>query len=232
MRIISLNTWGGKCGEKLEEFFGKYAGSTDVFCLQEIFNFERIRSLLPDHVGYFHPSQNNEEGLATFVRKGIEVKEAGDVFVYRWKDAMTDGDAKTLGRNLQYVSLSLDSESFLVANFHGLWNGAGKSDTADRIKQSENIRDFLRGRNENNKIIVGDFNLAPNTESIGILEKDMRNLIREHNITSTRTSLYKYKSVEPYADYAFVSTGAGVESFEVLEDEVSDHAPLSLMVRP
>ena len=231
MQIISLNTWGGKCGGKLEEFFRKNAGSTDVFCLQEILNYEKIGSLLPDHVGYFHPSQNNEEGLATFVKKGIEVKEAGDVFVYRWKDAMADGDAKTLGRNLQYVSLSLDSKSFLIANFHGLWNGAGKSDTADRIKQSENIRDFLHGRNESNKIVIGDFNLAPNTESISILEKDMRNLIREHNIASTRTSLYKYKSVEPYADYAFVSPSVGVESFTILGDEVSDHAPLLLRIK-
>ena len=54
----------------------------------------------------------------------------------------------------------------------------------------------------------------------------MRNLIKEYNITSTRTSFYK-KPVR-FADFVFVSKDIKVNDFKVLPDEVSDHAPLFL----
>ena len=52
----------------------------------------------------------------------------------------------------------------------------------------------------------------------------MRNLIRENNITSTRTELYE-KELR-MADYIFVSPEVTVKDFKVLPDVVSDHSPL------
>ena len=73
----------------------------------------------------------------------------------------------------------------------------------------------------------GDFNLLPDTQSIKKLENfGLRNLVKEYNITSTRTSFYT-KS-EKFADYAFVSSEIAVKDFKVLPDEVSDHSPLYL----
>ncbi len=67
----------------------------------------------------------------------------------------------------------------------------------------------------------------PDTQSIALFESHgLKNLIKEHTITSTRTSLYD-KS-EKYADYIFVTKGIQVNDFKVLPDEVSDHAPLYL----
>jgi len=43
MRIITLNTWGGKIYEPLIDFFIKHKEETDVFCLQEVFNSESVR---------------------------------------------------------------------------------------------------------------------------------------------------------------------------------------------
>jgi endonuclease/exonuclease/phosphatase family metal-dependent hydrolase len=59
-----------------------------------------------------------------------------------------------------------------------------------------------------------------------MLEDGMRNLIREYKITSTRTSFYP--KTEKFADYFFVSPEVQVNDFQVLPDEVSDHAPLLL----
>jgi endonuclease/exonuclease/phosphatase family metal-dependent hydrolase len=53
----------------------------------------------------------------------------------------------------------------------------------------------------------------------------LANLIAQHAVTSTRTSLYP--RAERFADYVFVSAGADVLEFGALPDEVSDHAPLS-----
>jgi endonuclease/exonuclease/phosphatase family metal-dependent hydrolase len=76
-------------------------------------------------------------------------------------------------------------------------------------------------------ILCGDFNLSLNTESIKLFELfGLRNLIRENNIISTRTSFYK--KPEKHADYIFVTKGIKVEDFKVLTEEVSDHCPLFL----
>lgn len=77
------------------------------------------------------------------------------------------------------------------------------------------------------KILCGDFNLIPDKESIQILEKGMNNLIRLHRINSTRTNLYTKE--EKFSDYIFTSYDIKTLSFEIYNEIVSDHAPLSLI---
>lgn len=115
----------------------------------------------------------------------------------------------------------------IIANVHGLWNGKGKSDTEGRLEQGRRIHDFIE-RHPEQIIIVGDFNLDPDTKSLAITEAGMRNLIKEYGITSTRTSLYTKEG--KFADYALVSPGVNVLDFKVLPDEVSDHAALYLEI--
>jgi endonuclease/exonuclease/phosphatase family metal-dependent hydrolase len=115
-------------------------------------------------------------------------------------------------------------------NFHGLWTdkkeGRGKQDIEERLEQSENILKFT-SKLSNPYILCGDFNLLPDTESIKKFERaGLKNLIREYNITSTRTSYYTRP--EKHADYAFVSDGIEVKDFKILPDKISDHAPMSL----
>jgi len=76
------------------------------------------------------------------------------------------------------------------------------------------------------KILCGDFNLNPNTQSVSILDRGMKNLIKNFKITSTRSSLYKKD--EKFADYMIVSNGINIVNFKVKEDLVSDHLPLYL----
>jgi endonuclease/exonuclease/phosphatase family metal-dependent hydrolase len=242
MKIVSLNIWGGKLKKELFDFFKKYNEEVDIFCLQEVFDggeserkayseenmkiFSDIKSLLPNHYGYFRASEGKEEGIAMLVKKDIEVKEEGEIFVYRWKNAMENDDSRTLGRNLQYISFIQQGVDYLISHVHGLWNGVDKLDSRDRIEQSEKIVDFINKRNEKNKILMGDFNLLPDTESVSIIEKNYKNLIKDFNITSTRSSYYT--KPEKFADYCFVSPELEVKSFEVLDDVASDHLALKL----
>lgn len=242
MRIISLNTWAGVVLEPLMDFF-RHNNEVDIFCLQEVYMnaegreekhpvydmkldlFERISVVLKDtHVGYFRPAHSDYYGQAIFVRKEIPIEEEGAVFIY-----VNDAPKKRGGhsRNLHYIRIQLNGEPILVVNLHGLWNGMGKSDTENRLGQSERIRDFLHSRTEK-KVVMGDFNLNPDTQSLAIVEEGMRNLIKEYGITSTRTSFYEKE--EKFADYALVSPEVKVMDFKVLPDEVSDHAALYLKI--
>jgi endonuclease/exonuclease/phosphatase family metal-dependent hydrolase len=121
-----------------------------------------------------------------------------------------------------------NGKEYTVFSIHGIWEPSGKTDTELRMKQSERIVEFIKKFN-GPIILCGDFNLRPDTKSVKMLEQelDLRNLVTEFGVTSTRTSLYT-KTEERFADYIFVSKDVEVKDFKVLSDEVSDHAALML----
>ena len=238
MKLITLNTWGGRVPEKLLRFFGDNQ-DIDIFCLQEIYNgaktermdkeflndsfnlYSDIKNVLTNHVGYFRPHIEDWYGLAIFVKSNIELQREGDITIH---DIEYTGGGNH-PRNLHYIEFKHKGIKTTVANVHGLWNGKGKTDTQERLLQSQKIKDFIDST-DGNKILCGDFNLRPDTQSVKMLEHGMINLIKEYNIESTRTSLYT--KPEKHADYVFVSPDLEVLNFRVLSEEVSDHAALYL----
>ena len=238
MKLITLNTWGGRAGKALLlDFFRKYK-DVDVFCLQEISKvpFENFEGLLQEiseelsgHQSYFHTQYLDHYGLQTLVKKNLAVTEDGEVFVYKHKGYVKEEDIGDHGRAIQHVTLNLKDSPITIINFHGLWKkGINKTDTIDRINQSKKIVEFIQNLS-NDFILCGDFNLLPDTESIAILERaGLRNLIKEYGITSTRTTFYT--TPDRYADYIFVSKEIEVKDFRVLPEEVSDHSALFLEI--
>lgn len=246
LKLLLLNIWGGRVTDPLLAFIHKHQ-DIDIFCFQEVFNtkyelvrpaikdsvnniFQLISDRLPDHQGFFCSEQDEEEGIAMFIRRSISVNKVDHIFVHRWKNAMhmeIGEDGRMLGRALQYAEIHWNNQPLLIAHFHGLWNGQGKTDSPDRLEQSQKTIEFLR-KFPGSKILMTDLNVFPETESLKILEKDLKNLIKEYNITSTRSSLYQKPS--KYADYVLVSPDIKVANFKVLPDIVSDHAPLLLEI--
>lgn len=250
MKIISLNTWGGRAGKKrLLDFFKKHRADTDVFCLQEMWSapyddmegvlaggralrrdeimtrgVQEIGEILPDFACYFRPHFGDRYGLAMFVKKSMPVDAEGELFVHKHRGYVPEGDVGNHARNIQFVEMQYEGAPLTVINFHGLWNGQGKGDSADRLEQSKKIAAFV-GARTGNVVLCGDFNLTPHTRSLAILEEiGLRNLIKEYGIVSTRTSFYE--KPEKFADYVLVSPNLRIRKFEVLPDEVSDHAAL------
>ncbi len=245
MKIITFNTWGGRAGlAGIKSFIEKHQ-NVDVFCLQEIWQtddtslieamdvrlvtnlLEEIAASLPGFRFYFRPQYRNIYGLATFVRKEISVIDEGELFVFKEQGFENPVAIGNHARNIQFVTLSTQTGPVTVINFHGLWNGSGKTDTADRILQSQKIADFINSLN-NPCVLAGDFNLSPETQSLRILEEACpRNLVTEYGVTSTRTS--HYQKPGKFADYILCNE-IEVVAFEVLPDEVSDHAPLMVSI--
>lgn len=252
MKLITLNTWGGRAGNKnLLNFFRTHKDSVDIFCLQEIWSApydhlegssaggkdilhdtilvygkQEISQILSDHYSMFHPHHLDNYGLMMSVKKNIPIDNSGDIFVHKDKGYIPLGDVGHHARNIEYVTFTLNAKMVTVINFHGLWNGKGKDDSEDRLEQSKKILDFI-GTLDGETILCGDFNLLPDTKSIKLFEEfGLRNLILENKIISTRTSFYTKQ--EKFADYIFVSKGIKVNEFKVLSDEVSDHSPLLL----
>lgn len=239
MKLITLNIWGGHVRQPLLDFI-QAQHDTDIFCFQEVYHnapekistedrkvslsiFSELHELLPDHQAYFRPAVRDVYGLGTFIRKNIDVLQEGDVSIHTNPDYSGSGPAHS--RNMQWLECCIHQRIYSILNVHGLWNGMGKTDTPERIAQSQRIRDFM-DRLDQPKIVCGDFNLRPDTESLRLIEKDMQNHVQLNHVRSTRTSLYP--KPEKFADYIFTSPDVRVKKFEVLQDEVSDHAPLLL----
>lgn len=252
MKLISLNTWGGRAGkEKLLDFFEKHK-DIDIFCLQEIWaapyehfegamaggspvdhskimteGLQEITKLFTGFTPYFRPHFGDNYGLLILVKKNVNILSEGEIFVHRQKGYMPEkNDLGHHARNIQFITTTLNDKPLTVINFHGLWNGLGKGDSSDRLNQSQKILDFIKTL-EGSVVLCGDFNLLPNTESIGKIEKSgLINLIKKYNVASTRSSYYL--KPEKFADYTFISPEIKVNDFKVLPDEVSDHLAMYL----
>lgn len=137
-----------------------------------------------------------------------------------WAD--TDHDRKA-----QWLELKVQNKIFYIINTHLTHLPEGKNDSEKRIRQSERLSELLHTFSSP-KILAGDFNLLPETKSIRMIEKaNMRNLVTEYKVPSTRTELYrKFIGGPKFADYIFSSPEVQVKDFRVLPDVVSDHSPL------
>lgn len=237
MKLITLNIWGGHLRTPLLKFIHANR-DVDIFCLQEVyFNAHRtvadkerelslnifadLKNLLPEHYAIFKPAVENVYGIGMLIKNNIDIIGEGDINIHQKQHY--PGIGLNHDRNLQWVECELNNKIYSILNVHGLWNGRGKKDTPERIAQSNRIRHFMDTINTP-KILCGDFNLRPDTQSMSILEQDMKNLIKENKIRSTRTRYYPKE--EKFADYILTSPEIVVNHFAVMTDEVSDHCPL------
>jgi hypothetical protein len=200
----------------------KYSGTDlpivpDLFrrCVEEL---QEFRGLLSD------PYSSLGERLAMFVRRDFTIGESGQIELHSPLLQTVGGTDFRAQSIAQSVQLSRDGIRLRVINTHGLWIGGGKGDTPERIEQSERLGDFLSVQ-RGPIVLCGDFNLLPATKSIRILEKNLRNLISEFHIPTTRSPLTP-ESKGKFADYVFVSPGLRVTGFRTLDVLVSDHLPL------
>lgn len=255
MKLISLNTWGGRLLEPLLKFIENRSADTDIFCFQEVFMgkepesdanirlnlLDEMKKVLPDFSHYSHLAKKGGEyfinsalevpyGIAVFVKKSIEVSHSGGDWVWQ-KELIPEEIFPPTNGNFLHIELS-GHPGVVVGNFHGFVTfKSGKGDTPIRKYQAERVMEFYQKQPDIRKqVLIGDFNLRPEAESIKIFEEKLRNLVKEYNIQTTRNS--NYKNMEKYkdyiADYCFVSPNVEVVDFKVLPDTVSDHQPLFL----
>lgn len=166
-------------------------------------------------------------GQEIFVRKSIKVTSDGGFRTYPEEKYIDNNLEFPDCGNLQYIKIKEAGNELVIGNLHGLWQegqrNSQKLDTLERIEQSEIIKRFF-DKEKGRKVLVGDFNMRPEIQSMKILEDGMKNLITEYGIISTRSPLYP-KPIR-YSDYILTSPDIKVKELRVLEDVISDHFPL------
>lgn len=252
MKLISLNTWGATQGQIFFEYIKQQSVNTDVFCFQEVFSaddkspeisagaymqlFQKLQTLLPGFTGVFSSRSTGynflnkvdflvEHGLAVFVRSNINIVNLKVENLGSLTDLSDPVEGKTIA---QILTLNINQFYFNIINYHGPAQPGDKLDNEQRIEISKKLKSIWEILPEENKILCGDFNLMPDTQSIKILENCGFNLIRDYNIQNTRNEISwaKYHNRQSFADFIFISKSIKVKSFTVPYNLVSDHLPM------
>jgi hypothetical protein len=233
MRAIFLNTWSGKVERGLLQFISKQSSATSTFCLSEVTPtlYKKLQFLLDNFGGYFafdDSLKNSKSSQVVFVNKELLVLDYKKLLLY---DALESVGGTEVPAFVQAVDLG----STTVLNLQGMAYPGDKLDSEDRLTQSAKIIDFAH-EFTGPKIIGGDFNLMPDTESVKVFEASgYKNLIKDFKVRTTRNDLAdhtkkdkQYFGKQYFADYCFISPEVKVKKFEVPYLEISDHLPLIL----
>lgn len=217
---------------------------------------EELRRALPEFAGIFAPMQEDFDvgtdyegqlilGNAILYKKKLEVKAQGSFFIYNeFNSYQQNLDYEMLGHNAVYIAVPPNPEAQLkpgcgvtIVTLHGNAQPGSKRDSPKRLAQSQKVLDFLTDKT-GEKIVLGDFNLLPETESIRMFERaGYRNLVMEYGVKSTRGSNHRKLSpqyantpegYQEFADYTFTTPSVKVQSFTVPDLPLSDHLPMIL----
>lgn len=129
-----------------------------------------------------------------------------------------------VSRNLQHVEITIDNQVFNIFNTQGIWGKDGL-DNERRLKMSETIISQIK--NKKNVILAGDFNVRPDTQTIGNIEKYLKNVFTDE---LTTTFNMKRKSNSGYADAVvdliLISPNLKIIDHRCPPVDISDHLPL------
>lgn len=231
MKIISLNTWAAKREDELRTFIQAHLATTDIFCFQEV-KGSTIETLLDDLFStqnyyrieahkYIH--ENEKFDLVTLVRNNYQAALIKELFT------VTESD---VGQALA-VGITIGNDVLQIVNVHGISRPGNKLDTKGRLRQSQHIIDFIH-QHDIPTIVMGDFNLDIATESVATFAKSgLRDLVHEYKIPATRNKITweRYPdNPQRYADYTFISKDIKICDFQVIDNQASDHLPMSLSI--
>lgn len=238
MKLLQLNSWQMRLAKNIIDLMRDE--SPDIVCLQEVFQTEGelgyITSLksLQEKTHYPHQyyspfysfvSMDEEVEFGNAILSRPTISSRNTIFtsgVYKNNFTFSHDDYNV--RNMQHVIVDCHGTAINVLNHHGFHVPKHKDGDSHTLAACQQIADYIEGL-QGPVILTGDFNLLPDSESLNILNKRLRNLSIEHDLQTTRNDLTVKDEV---CDYIFVNDMIKVHDFYVSDKIVSDHQGLLL----
>jgi endonuclease/exonuclease/phosphatase family metal-dependent hydrolase len=169
--------------------------------------------------------------MGNYIKSRFKILKKEHIYLKKTKSIkITDWNnwPKDFSTGVQIVDLKLpESKMLRVINYHGIWTKE-KLGNEETLKACRKILELAK-KISCPTIIAGDFNLFPNTASMRIFYKDFVSLVDKHNISTTRPKSNELSHLERnVVDYILVSKDIEINSFEVMDSDISDHLPLIL----
>lgn len=239
MKLIQLNAWGGRLERQITDFVAQE--KADIVCLQEAVSYPT------GEAGLFASIENIQEaGNLTYaamapifsfryqrdtahfgncILSKHPIQKSEIIFTHlEHKDDFEFGIDSTNIRNFAHVSIELNGQPCNVITHHGFWIDKHKNGNEETLRQMRILGEYIDTLT-GPVILTGDFNLAPHSDSIELLNKRLKNLSITHNLKTTRTALTHKTEV---CDYIFVNDAVKIKSFHASDVLVSDHKALTM----
>lgn len=242
MKILQLNIWGGKLGKQIIELLQRE--SADVVCLQEAIELPGGQTFLLEDIDeiknktgyqyfYFSPQfgfnfMNRQAKFGLAILSKLPFSETNHMFTrLEYVDNYDFIEVDYNIRGLQHVVVDHNGQTLHILNHHGHHVPHHKNGDEETMRQCKMIVDYVE-KLEGEKILCGDFNLAPESDSLQQISSILVNHAKEYGIVTTRTPLTHKTEV---CDYIFTSSNLNVENFQVLDDIASDHKALTIEIK-
>lgn len=238
MKLLQLNTWHLKLAKKIIDVINEEHPS--IICFQEVPDsagqpglvdtLTELRQAVHYPYTYYSPVHNFRVMHANVawgnaIMTTLPINNSATVFTSG--EHVDDFSFETHSyniRNFQHVILNVDDKELHVLNHHGYHISEHKNGTDETLKACKQIAEYI-SLLDGPVILTGDFNLAPDSESIKQFDGLLHNLSREYKLETTRTDLTKKQEV---CDYIFVNDYIRVNSFFASDVVASDHKALLL----
>ena len=232
MKIVFLNVWsGGKMADALAAFLRQQAPTTDLLCFQEA--YDSFPQFAAAALGADFAAPLSAKKILDIKTERFEQMvfyKPGTVQIVDSAPVLGDMARSGLG---QYLHCTVGGRELHLCNVHGLPLPGHKRDTPERLAQSRGLIEFMDGKT-GPRIIGGDFNMFPDTESIELFaQAGYRDLVTEFQIPTTRNHLAWDRfpdNPQKFADFVFIDPSLQLQKFEVVDNEISDHLPLIVEV--
>ncbi len=239
MKLVQLNMWwGGKLEGNILQFIKEE--SPDILCLQEacstdmndsgfLLPIEKIQATCDFPYAIFAPSftmqiMRGQVSFGNAILSKLPITDSHYFFTHL--DHIDNFDFNHHDdynvRNLLHCSIKTKSGSLDVLTHHGYHIHEHKNGTNETDEQMRQVHDYL-SQLAGPKILTGDFNLAPHSKSLEIINKSLTNLSIKHKLKTTRNQLTHKQEV---CDYIFVNDEIKVSHFEASNEIISDHQAL------
>jgi endonuclease/exonuclease/phosphatase family metal-dependent hydrolase len=189
----------------------------------QVNNFHKKENFTFDFGGFIEMGNYVKTKFEISKKEHLYVKKSGNIKITDWQKW-----PKCFSTGVQIVDLKLPKSKMLrVINYHGIWTKekVGNIETLNACRKILSLAKEI----EYPTIIAGDFNLFPDSPSMQVFYKDFISLVDKHNIVTTRPNSNELSHLERnVVDYILVSKNIKINSFEVLDSDVSDHLPLVL----
>ena len=239
MKLLTLNVWQGRLEKILLQHLE--ALNFDFACMQEavsyagdsaglVTSYKKIGKSLMLEEQFFSPLMSTTFGskamtFGNVIYSRTPFSQTDTVFTRGEHNADFDFDSDDYNiRAFQHAALDVNGKKLHLLNHHGHHINAHKLGDKETLHQVHMIIDYIQ-QLEGAVILCGDFNLAPESESIELLSSVLRNLSVEYSLPTTRSRL-TYK--DEVCDYIFVNNHIDVTDFTMDETIVSDHNALVL----
>lgn len=237
MKLLQLNLWGGRLDPQISKLLK--AQNPDILCLQEAIDIkggnagvfissEEIQAAIDADYMFMSPAFSFKHmnrvanfGNCIISKYPITLQET----IFTGNEYVEDFDflnQEATMRNVQHAVIDIDGKSIDVLNHHGHHIPAHKNGDAETLRQCQLIAKEIK-KLDGPVILAGDFNLAPDSRSLGVINGLLTNLSVKANLKTTRTELTHKTEV---CDYILVNSKVHVKSFKALPDVVSDHMAL------